>query len=150
MALRDCSIYRLNFLVNSSLFCGERFPISHIHLSFCHLHIGFVYELHSLLFKRQRMLPLCISDTEQPGFFQRKQQERKSGKGNGIKEEPSGPLLMEENLTFMSEKGESRRSWKEQVSQEKKGNTSIKTEVANNQTANFPSFVLFFFLSLAS
>lgn len=51
---------------------------------------------------------------------------------------------MEENLTFMSEKGESRCSWKEQVSQEKKGNTSIKTEVANNQTANFPGFFFAF------
>lgn len=35
-------------------------------------HIGFVYEVHSLLFRRQKIL--CISDIEQPGFFQEKNQ----------------------------------------------------------------------------
>lgn len=66
----------------------------------------------------------------------------KSGKGNGIKEEPSGLLLMKENSTFMSEKGGTRLLWKEQVSQEKKENALIKMKVANNQTAGS-------FLSLA-
>lgn len=61
----------------------------------------------------------------------------KSGKGNGIKEEPPDLLLTKENSTFLSEKRESRGSWKEQVSQEKKGNASIKMEFDNTQTAGF-------------
>lgn len=90
-----------------------------------------------IVIQRQRVLPLCMSDTGQPGFFQRKQQgnevwERKWHQRGAIKPAPD-----EGKFDFMSAKGESRRSWKEQVSQEKKGNALIKTELAHNQTAVF-------------
>lgn len=106
----------LNFRVYSPLFCGERLPISHSHLSLCCLRIGFVYELHSLLLKRQRILPLGISDTGQPGFFQRKQQGNKVWERKWHQREAIRPAPDEGKFNSVSEKRESRLSWKEQVS----------------------------------
>lgn len=130
----------LNFRVYSPLFCGERLPISHSHLSLCCLRIGFVYELHSLLLKRQRMLPLGISDTGQPGFFQRKQQGNKVWERKWHQREAIRPAPDEGKFNSVSEKRESRLSWKEQVSVGGQGKALIKMEVPDNQTANFPSF----------